>query len=99
MIKNFVKGSMVLLMSGLLLSSCSGSYFKTDGSGVTVKVQNVIDGDPRIVRLEVMGEKLIHVSATPERKFADQESLVVIPPAERTPFTVEQAGDTVSVAR
>ena len=98
MIKNFVKGSMVLLMSGLLLSSCSGSYFKTDGSGVTVKVQNVIDGGPRIVRLEVMGEKLIHVSATPERKFADQESLVVIPPAERTPFTVEQAGDTVSVA-
>ena len=98
MIKNFVKGSMVLLMSGLLLSSCSGSYFKTDGSGVTVKVQNVIDGGPRIVRLEVMGEKLIHVSATPERKFADQESLVIIPPAERTPFTVEQAGDTVSVA-
>ena len=98
MIKNFVKGSMVLLMSGLLLSSCSGSYFKTDGSGVTVKVQNVIDGGPRIVRLEVMGEKLIHVSATPERKFADQESLVTIPPAERTPFTVEQAGDTVSVA-
>ena len=98
MIKNFVKGSMVLLMSGLLLSSCSGSYFKTDGSGVTVKVQNVIDGGPRIVRLEVMGEKLIHVSATPERKFADQESLVIIPPAERTPFTVEQDGDTVSVA-
>ena len=98
MIKNFVKGSMVLLMSGLLLSSCSGSYFKTDGSGVTVKVQNVIDGGPRIVRLEVMGEKLIHVSATPERKFADQESRVIIPPAERTPFTVEQDGDTVSVA-
>lgn len=97
MIKNFVKGSMILLMSGLLLNSCSGPSYRTDGSGVTVKVQNVIDGGPRLVRLEVMGEKLIHVSATPERKFADQESLVIIPLTGKTPFAVEQDGDTVSV--
>ena len=97
MIKNFVKGSMILLMSGLLLNSCSGPSYRTDGSGVTVKVQNVIDGGPRLVRLEVMGEKLIHVSATPERKFADQESLVIIPVTGKTPFAVEQDGDTVSV--
>ena len=88
---------MILLMSGLLLNSCSGPSYRTDGSGVTVKVQNVIDGGPRLVRLEVMGDKLIHVSATPEKKFAGQESLVIIPASVKTPFTVEQKDDTVSV--
>ena len=45
-----------------------------------------------------MGEKLIHVSATPEKKFADPESLIIIPAQEQTPFTVAQNGDTVTVA-
>ena len=53
---------------------------------------------PKLVRIEVMGEKLIHVSATPERKFADPESLVIIPVKEKTGFEVEQNGDTVVVS-
>ncbi len=85
-----------ILIAGLALSACSA--VKQDDSSVTVKVQQAAEGGPALVRLEVMGEKLIRVSATPENKFADPQSLVILPPAEKTPFTVEQSGDTVTVA-
>ena len=86
------------LLAGLLLGSCSGSVYKQNDSSVTVKVQDPAENGPALVRLEVAGEKLIRVSATPEKKFADPQSLVVLPAQERTPFTVSQNGDTVTVA-
>ena len=52
---------------------------------------------PSLVRLEVIGDKLIHVSATPERKFADRESLVVLPSEEKPVFSVGRFGDTLAV--
>ena len=84
------------LLAGLLLGSCSGVYEETD-NGVIVKVQRKGDTGVRMVRLQVMGDKLVHVSATPESRFADPQSLVVVPQKEQTPFGVEQKGDTVTV--
>ena len=84
------------LLAGLLLGSCSGVCEQTD-NGVIVKVQQEGNTGVRLVRLEVMGDKLIHVSATPEGKFAESQSLVVVPQKERVPFNVIQQGDTVTV--
>ena len=84
------------LLACLLLGSCSKIYEETD-NGVIIKVQQKNDTDVQLVRLQVMGDKLVHVSATPESKFADPQSLVVIPQKEQTPFGVEQKGDTVTV--
>lgn len=53
--------------------------------------------DVRKVRLEVMGEKLIHVSATPEKEFSKEQSLIVIPQQNKTDFKVEEQGDEVTV--
>ncbi len=86
----------LFLLAGLALSSCSG--VKQDSEGVTVKVQNPAQDGPALVRLEVMGEKLIRVSATPERKFADPQSLVILPSEKETPFTVERNGGVVTLS-
>ncbi len=91
-----IKVISIILSAGLVLGSCSG--IEQDDSGVTVKVKQVSEDGPALVRLEVMGEKLIHVSATPEKKFADPESLVILPVSEKTPFEVERNGDTVVVS-
>ena len=80
----------------MLLVSCSDVCKVTD-SGVTVKVQQQVKDGPALVRLEVRGDKIIHVSATPERRFADSESLVILPSEENTPFEVLYSGDTVTV--
>ena len=84
------------LLAGLTLAGCSGNVKQTD-RGVTVKVtQQTADG-PQLVRLQVMGERIIQVSATPENEFNDRPSLAVLP-QEKTPFTVKQEGDVVTVS-
>lgn len=53
------------LLACLLLGSCSKIYEETD-NGVIIKVQQKNDTDVQLVRLQVMGDKLVHVSATPK---------------------------------
>ena len=65
---------------------------------VTVKLQAPAEGAPSQVRFQVLGEKIIRVSATPDRKFNDRKSLVVLPVNEKTPFSVTAEGGLVKVA-
>ncbi len=85
-----------LLFAAFVLASCAGAY-RQDESGVTVKVQEPTEGGPRLVRLEVLGDKLIHVSATPDRKFADPQSLIIVPQTGAPEFTVYEDDGVVSV--
>ena len=87
-----------ILAAGLIFSACAGKIYTCKEGGVIVKVQNVEEDGPALVRLEVLGDKLIHVSATPEKKFADPESLVILEQERNTPFTVTSDGDVVTVA-
>lgn len=93
-----VKNISYCLFAGLLFGACSGSVYEETDKGVVVKVRQQDSSGARLVRLQVMGDKLIHVSATPERKFADPQSLVVVPHGQKVPFSVSQQGDTVTVA-
>ena len=94
-----MKTRLILLMSiaFLALNACTGGVRRND-NGVTVKVQQPSENGPALVRLEVMGEKIIRVSATPEKRFADTESLIIVPSEARTPFTVTSEGETVTLA-
>ena len=86
-----------LLFVAFVLASCAGAYRQNE-SGVTVKVQEPTEGGPRLVRLEVLGDKLIHVSATPDRKFADPQSLIIVPQTGATEFAVCEDDGVVSVS-
>ena len=90
------KLNLLFFAAFLAVSACTG-VVRQDENGVTVKVQQPVENGPALVRLQVMGEKLIHVSATPEKKFADQQSLVVLPATEKTAFEVVQDGDVIHV--
>ncbi|MBE6233006.1 MAG: DUF5110 domain-containing protein [Bacteroidales bacterium] len=87
----------LLLLCAAFSCACTDDV-KTDDRGVTVKVGTACEGAPSLVRLEVLGDKLIHVSATPERKFADPGSLVILPLSADVPFELAQKGDTVVLA-
>lgn len=86
------------LLAGLLFGSCAGQVYERTADGVVVKVRQDGPREAKLVRLQVMGDKLIHVSATPEDKFADPQSLVVLPATGKTPFQVTNHGDTVTVS-
>lgn len=92
------KAVLSVLAAGLIFSACASKIYTCKEGGVIVKVQNVEEDGPALVRLEVLGDKLIHVSATPEKKFADPESLVILEQERNTPFTVTSDGDVVTVA-
>ncbi len=85
-----------LLFAAFVLASCASAYRQNE-SGVTVKVQEPTEGGPRLVRLEVLSDKLIHVSATPDRKFADPQSLIIVPQTGATEFAVCEDDGVVSL--
>ncbi|MCQ2289461.1 MAG: DUF5110 domain-containing protein [Muribaculaceae bacterium] len=69
-----------------------------DNGGVTVRVEGDKAGQPRLVRLQVMGDKIVRVSATPERSFADAQSLVVIPQPPYSRSDIREDGNEVVIS-
>ena len=81
----------------MVMTGCSeGKYSKND-NGITVNLTPATENGVRKVRLQVLGDKIIRVSATPDKKFANDGSLVVVPQENKTQFTVEEADSAISV--
>ena len=93
-----MKNIFCCLLPGLLFGACANKVYEETGDSVIVKVQQEVTGGPRLVRLQVMGDKLIRVSATADSKFADPQSLIVVPQEKQIPFAVMQNGDTITVS-
>ncbi len=74
-------------------------YVKTDNS-VVVKFNGKSKDGATMVRLQVLGDKLIRVSATADKEFAPDASLVVLPQVSHPYFTVtnDQNGVTVTTS-
>ncbi len=86
------------LLLACLFGSCSDKGYVQTSDGVIVKVRQNTSGATQLVRLRVMGDKVIGVSATVEHTFTDPQSLIVIPPKQQTSFAVGQKGDTITLS-
>ena len=86
-----------LLLVAALLASCGSGPYKKEAGGVTVSVSNPEEAGVRKVRLQVYGDKIIRVSATPDSKFADEPSLAVLERPADVKFDIENTDSTVSV--
>ena len=84
---------------GLMALVACGSPVQQTEQGVLVHIQQTGNAPtaPRLVRLQVVKPNIIHVSATAEQKFADRQSLIIVPQREKTPYDIVQHGDTVSL--
>lgn len=51
-----------------------------------------------LVRLKVINDRIIRVSATPEKDFADSRSLIVLPVGGTTGFTVSEVKDSIYIS-
>ena len=92
-----LKNTSVCLLAGWLLAACAGDGYERTDKGIIVEVKQPQSAGVRKVRLEVMGEKLVRVSATPEKKFSEEKSLIVIPREDKVDFKVENSEETVTV--
>ena len=75
----------------------AGGYMPTE-SGVVVKLSQAMPGGAHLVRLQVVGDKIVRVSATATDEFSDPKSLIVVPQSAATPFDVREEGNQVVVS-
>ncbi|MCQ2257573.1 MAG: DUF5110 domain-containing protein [Bacteroidaceae bacterium] len=95
------KNYLFLMFAGLALANCGDKgVYKTTENGVIVQVRQAdsISSVPKLVRLQVMGEKIFRVSATAEDKFSDPQSLIIVDQKMETPYEVSNLGDTVTIS-
>lgn len=86
-----------LLVATLFLGGCgNGKYDKTDG-GIIVNISPEKENDVRRVRLQVFSDKIIRVTATPDKEFAPDASLAVVKPEKKADYKVEESDSTVSI--
>ena len=90
----FVVSVLVLLAS----ASCAEREYKALDDGVVVNVREPVTGGPQKVRLTVMSDRVIRVTATPDKSFHDRNSLIVVPgAAHETGFAVHNRKDNDEV--
>ena len=81
-----------------LVASCGVKEYKTLDDGVIVNVRNVTDNGPQKVRLTVMSDRIVRVSATPDKSFHDRTSLIILPDAaSKTQFVVRNHKNEVEL--
>ena len=71
------------------------SYDKTE-NGIIVTLEPKENG-PKKVRLEVVNDRIIRVSATAEDDFKDTESLIIVDQNKKSSFEVTEDGDTIKL--
>lgn len=86
-----------VLLTALALVSCGSHGYKTEKNGIVVNVDSKGENDVRKVRLQVLSDKIIRVSATPDNSFSNDTSLVVVDQKSKPEFKVEETDSTVSV--
>ncbi|MBN1361181.1 MAG: DUF5110 domain-containing protein [Sedimentisphaerales bacterium] len=89
----------------VVLTGCTNSTFKQNANitrvsnGVVIRLAQEATGDPRQVKVEVCGDRMMRVVATPGEDFSSRPSLIVPKRDwEPTPFSVRQKGETVQVS-
>ena len=88
-----------VLISGFLSLLTVGAFagdYTVDGQFVTIPVKQVKNDGPQVVRLQVVGDRIIRVQATPETKLPKKQSLIIVPQTQKPKFTVTD-GDTIKV--
>lgn len=94
-----VRFASLCLIAGLIMTSCGGAkQVKQLPSGVVVTVEQNNSNDVQKVRLEVVAPKVIHVTATNEKRFSKRESLIAVEQSSQTPFQIEESEECVTLA-
>jgi alpha-D-xyloside xylohydrolase len=86
----------VLFIAATVIFGCSSASFQKTDNGIVVTVNSQTGTGAKKIRLQVINQNIIHVSATPENSFADPQSLITVPtPSNKTKWDAYQKGDSV----
>ena len=83
------------LITGVVLASCATKHFEKTDDGIIVNISHAKDAALSKLRLQVLGNDLIHVSATPDKVFPKDSSLIIVPNIKTVPFNVVKVNDSI----
>ena len=80
----------------ITLTGCSNSFYQKMADGIIVPVMSDTPDGAKNIRLQVVNEKIIRVTATADKKFSGIKSLMVVPQTKpKTKFDVEEKDDRI----
>ncbi|MCF0198119.1 MAG: DUF5110 domain-containing protein [Bacteroidaceae bacterium] len=91
---------LVLAFATLPVARPLAQQVRDTGRGILVTIPHPIERAAKVVRLEVVGDRIIRVTASPEASLPKkQPSLMVVPEAfkQKARYTVEQTDETVTL--
>ena len=86
------------LLAGLLLAACAQPQYQLTDNGIILNFKQEKTAKANKLRLQVLGDELIHVSATPDKDFPKDSSLIIVPGLQTVPFQVDEAGDSIMLS-
>lgn len=93
-----IRKKIPLLLAGLVLAGCSTKSYVVTNDSVVVTLKKNKDTDAGKVRVHVLQDELVHVSATPDAEFPKDSSLIIVPGLKTVPFKVKEAKDSLELA-
>lgn len=94
-----MKRTNLWLLALLPFFSCTQPGFEKTPEGVVVNLSQQHPADVKKVRLQVVNDNIVHVSATPENKFSKAKSLIIVPRAGNRPDFSVEATDSVVILK
>ena len=80
----------------ITLTGCSNSFYQKKADGIIVQVMSDTPDGAKNIRLQVVNEKIIRVTATADKKFSGIKSLMVVPQTKpKNKFDVEEKDDRI----
>ena len=71
--------------------------YEKKGNAVTIHITQANASSAKLVRLEVVNDKIIRVRATPEERFPTKTSLMIVPQQTKAKYLVNEEGDNIIV--
>ncbi|MEN9445186.1 MAG: hypothetical protein RIS47_2077, partial [Bacteroidota bacterium] len=90
-----MKRCFILLFALAILAGCGEQLYQKTGNGVVVQLKSSAKTGAKQVRLEVINDNIIRVSATASDSFSDRESLSVLAQTGVPQWTVDTQNDTL----
>jgi alpha-D-xyloside xylohydrolase len=89
----------IILLNFLITRSYGQGNYKKLADGIVISLPQKSGEDAKLLRLEVISDKIIHVEATPDNEFSGVKSLIAIAVADKNiKWNVLQKGDRVQLS-
>jgi len=89
----------LLIIGSIVFTRCMAPAYEKLGNGVIVHVNKKGKEQPSLVKIQVVNDEIIRVSAVPRTEFPERNSLILVSPnRDSVPFMLEETEETVTVA-